>query len=78
MRKFLTAVIVIGSFSTLAWAFPWDTDMADAVFKRAYSWEMATLPEGVVSTNHARIPGDRLAPETATMVIPEGRNLVGR
>lgn len=76
MRKFLTAVIAIGGFSTIAWAFPWDTDMADAVFKRAYSWEMATLPEDVVSVNHARIPGDRLSPETAAMTIPDGRNLV--
>ena len=72
MRKFLTATLTLGVLSTVAWAFPWDTDMADAVFLRAYSWEMATLPEGVVSVNHARIPGNRYAAETAGMVIPEG------
>ena len=49
--------------------------MVDAVYKRAYAWKMAPLPEGVVSVNHSRIPGDRLAPETADMEIPTGRNL---
>ena len=76
MRRFITSLIAVGAFSTIAWAFPWDTDMVDAVFKRAYAWEMAPLPEGVISVNHARLPGDRFAPETATMAIPEGRDLV--
>jgi len=76
MRKFLTAVMCVGAVSTVAWAFPWDTDMVDAVFKRAYSWKMADLPEGVVSVNHARMPGDHYAPETATMAIPADSDLV--
>ena len=75
MRKVWTAALALGALSTVAWAFPWDTDMVDAVFKRAYSWNMATLPEGVISKNHDRLPGDRLAPETASMEIPTGRNL---
>ena len=40
MPKSLTALLVLGGLSTAAWAFPWDTDMADALFKRAYSWTM--------------------------------------
>ncbi|MEC9389184.1 MAG: c-type cytochrome, partial [Myxococcota bacterium] len=75
MRKVLLAAAALGVASTVAWAFPWDTDMVDAVYKRAYAWKMAPLPEGVVSVNHSRIPGDRLAPETADMEIPTGRNL---
>ena len=75
MRKFAAAALTVGMFSTLAWAFPWDTDMIDAVYKRAYSWEMKTLPEGVVSVNHARLQGDRYSPETAAMTIPEGADL---
>ena len=72
MRKFITAALAIGTFSTLAWAFPWDTDMVDAVYKRAFAWDMAELPEDTVSVNHARLPGGRYAPETAAMAIPEG------
>lgn len=70
MPKTLTTLLVLGGLSTAAWAFPWDTDMADAIYKRAYSWTMGTLPEGTVSVNHARIQGDRFAPETADMTIP--------
>jgi len=75
MRKVLTATVALGVLSTVAWAFPWDTDMADAVYKRAFSWEMATLPENVVSVNHARLPGNRYAPATASMMIPEGTDV---
>ena len=76
MPKTLTTLLVLGGISTAAWAFPWDTDMADAVYKRAYAWAMATLPEDTVSVNHARIKGDRYAPETALMTIPEDADLV--
>ncbi len=70
MPKSVTTLLVLGGLSTAAWAFPWDTDMADAVFKRAYSWTMATLPEGTISVNHERMPGDRFAEETALLTIP--------
>ena len=75
LRKVYLATLGLGVLSTVAWAFPWDTDMVDAVYKRAYAWDMPTLPDGVISRNHARLPGDRLAPETAAMEIPTGRNL---
>ena len=75
MRRYVTATLTLGILSTVAWAFPWDTDMADAYFLRAFSWEMATLPEGTISVNHARIPGDRFAPEAALMTIPENADL---
>ncbi len=75
MRRYVTATLTLGILSTVAWAFPWDTDMADAYFLRAFSWEMATLPEGTISVNHARIPGDRFAPESALMTIPENADV---
>ena len=85
MPKTLTTLLVLGGLSTAAWAFPWDTDMADALYKRAYSWTMGTLPEGTVSVNHARIQGDsRRHRRAADMTIPAdvdlaatGENLFG-
>lgn len=71
MRKFVITILSLGALSTIAWAFPWDTDMVDATYLRAYAWEMATLPEGVISVNAARIPGDRYSEATSSMVIPE-------
>ena len=75
MRKLLIGTVALGVLSTAAWAFPWDTDMVDAVYKRAFAWNMATLPEDTVSVNHARLQGDRYAAETAAMTIPENVNL---
>ena len=75
MRKLVIATLSLGALSPIAWAFPWDTDMADATYLRAYAWEMATLPEGIVSVNHARIPGGRYDAATSAMVIPEGSDL---
>jgi mono/diheme cytochrome c family protein len=75
MRKLLITTAAVGALSTAAWAFPWDTDMVDAVYKRAFAWKMATLPENTVSVNHARLQGSRYAPETAAMTIPEGIDL---
>ena len=71
MRKLVIATLSLGVLSTIAWAFPWDTDMADATYLRAYAWEMATLPEGTISVNHARIPGGRYDEATSSMAIPE-------
>jgi S-disulfanyl-L-cysteine oxidoreductase SoxD len=75
MPKFLTATLTIGVLSTAAWAFPWDTDMVDAVYKRAFAWEMATLPENTISVNHARLQGNRYAAETAAMIIPDDASI---
>ena len=40
--------------STVAWAFPWDIDMVDGVFLKAFGWEMMSPPEGSVSINRYR------------------------
>lgn len=48
----LIAPIVLGGLlaSSTAQAFPWDIDMVDAVFYRAYEWEMMHPPEGAIPT----------------------------
>ncbi len=62
MRKQVFILSSVGLLSAAAWAFPWDTDMVDAVYLRAFSWKMQPLPEGSVSVNMARAPGNRNAP----------------
>lgn len=55
MRKKSWLVLgLVGLMSTGAWAFPWDTDMGDGVFYKAYEWTMRALPEGSVSRNMMR------------------------
>lgn len=56
-------------FSTPAAAFPWDWDMVDAQFLRAYEWAMMTLPEGAV-TNRYVPNGNRMTPEGQAMTNP--------
>lgn len=56
--------------STTALAFPWDIDMVDAVFLRAFEWEMMGEPEGSVSTNHYRAGCDPTCADP-TEVMPE-------
>lgn len=53
MRKGRTLIgaAAVALFSGAAYALPWDIDMVDAAFYRAYEWVMMTLPEGTVSTN---------------------------
>ena len=76
MRKALFIAIALGMGSAVAWAFPWDTDMADAVFMRAFSWEMQTLPEGTVSRNRARLSGSRDGVDVDALMGPESADLV--
>jgi len=49
----LAATAALGGLlfaSSTAQAFPWDIDMVDAVFLRAYEWEMMLPPEGSIPT----------------------------
>jgi len=71
MRKALIATGAIALISTVAWALPWDTDMVDSVYKRAFSWKMMTLPEGTISRSRARTPGDRSTVSSRAMKGPE-------
>ncbi|MCB9779120.1 MAG: cytochrome c [Alphaproteobacteria bacterium] len=56
--------------STPAQAFPWDIDMVDAQFFRAYEWAMMRLPEGAISTNRFVANHDRLTPEGVALTNP--------
>lgn len=50
-RRFaLAAAGVMSLISLPAQAFPWDIDMVDAVFLRAYEFEMRLPPEGSIPT----------------------------
>jgi mono/diheme cytochrome c family protein len=42
--------------STVAFGLPWDIDMADAQFVRAYEWEIAPIPEGSVPQDNKLTP----------------------
>mgnify|MGYP003950789619 CR=1 FL=1 len=76
MAKWLGKKWVLGAAlmgSTAAWAFPWDIDMVDAVFLRAYEWKMMALPEGAVSTN--RFVATEEQRSMAYKYMPEGMAL---
>jgi mono/diheme cytochrome c family protein len=64
-----------GFLSAAAWAFPWDTDMVDSVYLRAFSWPMRTLPEGTVSRDKSRRPGKRDSARAARMKLPDDADL---
>ena len=51
-RKVLVGGAALAALSTAAWAFPWDIDMVDAKYLRAYEWKMMTPPEGAVSDRY--------------------------
>ncbi len=69
IRRLLVAGALTCGFSGAAWAFPWDIDMVDAYFWRAYEWVMMPLPEGVVSTNYTVAP-KRGTPEGDALESP--------
>jgi mono/diheme cytochrome c family protein len=69
-KKVLAAAALGLLGSTVAWAFPWDIDMVDAYFFRAYEWSMMPLPEGVVSRDHYAQNGDRTTAEGVAMANP--------
>ena len=51
-KHILASSAVIGGLllASTAQAFPWDIDMVDAAFYRAYEWEMMLPPEGSIPT----------------------------
>lgn len=60
----------LAAFSTAAWAFPWDIDMVDSTFLRAFEWKMLPLPEGTVSTNRYVAQHERNTPEGQALTSP--------
>ena len=71
MRKRNLIAIGIGALlASTAWAFPWDIDMNDAEFLRAFEWEMWDTPEGAVSINRYR-EGCEPTCADPTEVLPE-------
>lgn len=73
-KKVLALGLSLGALagSTAAWAFPWDIDMVDAYFYRAYEWVMMKPPEGAVSRNLYIAPVDRTDPSVASLANPYG------
>ena len=71
MRRTLIVTGAATLLSAVAWAFPWDTDMADAVYLRAFSWKMMTLPEDTISRNRARTPGSITDAQSLRLVGPK-------
>ena len=43
--------LLLGLMPGTAAALPWDIDMVDGYFYRAYEWSMQEMPEGVVARN---------------------------
>jgi mono/diheme cytochrome c family protein len=64
----IAGALLVGS--TAAWAFPWDIDMTDAVFYRAYEWAMPSLPEGTASRNRYFQNYDRNTPAGQALTNP--------
>ena len=69
-RRVVVGALALMGLSTAAWAFPWDIDMVDALYKKAYGWKMMTPPEGAVSRNRFSQNHDRTTPEGAALVNP--------
>jgi mono/diheme cytochrome c family protein len=67
------SLAVLGT-STVALGLPWDIDMADGQQRKAYSFEMAGLPEGVVA-QPSRTSPKGFAPNYVRGT-PEGEALV--
>lgn len=53
-----------------AMAFPWDWDMVDAQYFRAYEWAMSNLPEGAVTQDRYVANANRMTPEGQALVNP--------
>jgi mono/diheme cytochrome c family protein len=73
-KKTLAAVLALGGLAALGTseAAPWDIDMVDAAFLRAYEWVMMDLPEGTVSRDSHIMDGNRYTPEGAALATPYG------
>jgi len=56
--------------STPAAAFPWDWDMVDGEFLRAYEWAMMSLPDDAVTMTRYVPNGDRMTPAGQALQNP--------
>ncbi len=70
MRRTLIVTCAAALLSAVAWALPWDTDMVDAVYLRAFNWKMMTLPENTISRNRSRVAGHRTNPASQMLKGP--------
>ncbi len=68
----LALVGLAAALSSPAQAFPWDWDMVDNAFSRAYEWQMANLPDGAVSIDRYVPNADRMTPEGQALDNPFG------
>ncbi|RME21294.1 MAG: hypothetical protein D6798_18510 [Deltaproteobacteria bacterium] len=68
----LALVGLAAGLSSPARAFPWDWDMVDNDFKRAYEWQMANLPDGAVTIDRYVPNADRMTPEGQALKNPFG------
>jgi mono/diheme cytochrome c family protein len=48
-------LVLMGLAPASAFALPWDIDMVDSYFYRAYEWSMQEIPDGTVARNPAGI-----------------------
>ena len=60
---------LLATASGAAWAFPWDIDMNDAEFLRAFEWKMMDTPEGAVAVD-TPVNGNRYTPAGMAMTNP--------
>lgn len=68
----LATAAAVALLAQPALAFPWDWDMVDAQFMRAYEWSMMNLPEGAVSIDRYVRNYDRNTPEGQALANPLG------
>ncbi|MCK6505501.1 cytochrome c [Myxococcota bacterium] len=72
-RRWVAPAVALGLgllATSPAQAFPWDWDMVDAQFLRAYEWAMMTLPEGAVTMDRYVANADRMTPEGQALANP--------
>ena len=69
-KRVLLGVVAGLLASGAASALPWDIDMVDAYFFKAYEWVMMTLPDGVVSQNRYVQQYDIATPEGQALTNP--------
>ena len=54
-RTLGSCLLMAAIFPSSAFALPWDIDLVDSYFYRAYEWSMQGMPEGTVARNAAGI-----------------------
>lgn len=68
----IATAAVLATLAQPAQAFPWDWDMVDSQFMRAYEWSMMQLPDAAVSINRYVPNANRMTPEGQALVNPLG------